>query len=136
MQEKQIAGTRQIVCYAPSQATAGTDDSWPVWQANLKCTITAVNFVPSANITADGTNYSIYTLTRYTAGGTATTVATRSWIATNSTNHTPEAMALSGTAANLTLAADDTLEIVKTHGGTGLAIPDGLIVIRYTLAGI
>src|SRR5690348_9489164 len=96
-QFKELRGALQVVAYVPSQATAGTDDSFPVWQAPLKCTVTAVNFIPSANITADGTNYSVYTLTRYTAGATATTVATRSWIATNSTNHTPEAMTLSGT---------------------------------------
>jgi hypothetical protein len=135
MNSNELSGTLQVVNYAPSQATAGTDDNWPVWQAPLKCVITSVNFVPSAAITADGTNYSVYTLTKYTAGASGATVATRSWIATNSVAKTPEAMTLSGTAANLLLAADDTLEIVKTHGGTGLAIPDGLIVIRYQLTG-
>lgn len=133
MQESELAGTRQITAYVPSQATAGTDDNWPVWQALNKCTIVSVTFVPSAAITADGTNFSTYTLTRYTAGASGATVATRAWSATNSVAETPEAMTLSGTAANLLLAADDTLSVVKTHGGTGLTIPDGLLVVRYKL---
>lgn len=135
MQFSELSGTLQVVAYVPSQGTAGTDDSFPVFQAPSKCVVTAAIFLPSAAITADGTNYSVYTLTRHTAGATATTVATRSWIATNSVATTAESMTLSGTAANLLLAVDDTLSIVKTHGGSGLVIPDGLLTIRYQLTG-
>lgn len=135
MQFSELSGTLQVNSYLPSQATAATDDNWPIWQAPFKCQITGVTFVPSAAITADGTNYSTYTLTRYTAGASGTTVATRAWSATNSVNETPEAMTLSGTAANLLLAVNDTLSMVKTHAGTGLTIPDGLLIIRYQLTG-
>lgn len=136
MRNNEIRGTLRKTAYVPSQATLGTDDNWPVWAAQHKCKIIAVKFVPSDAITANATHYSVYTLTRYTAGATATTVATRSWAATNSVASTPEAMTLSATAANLLLAADDTLEIVKTHGGNGLVIPDGLLVIDYQLTGV
>lgn len=132
----ELRGTHRQRAYVPSQATAGTVDNWPVWQAPHKCEITAVTFVPSAAITADGTNFSTYTLTRKTAGASSTTVATRAWSATNSVASTPEALTLSGTAANLLLAVDDTLEIVKSVGGTGLVIPDGLLVINYKLTGV
>jgi len=135
MQFSELCGTLQVTAYVPVQATLGTDDDWPVWQAPLKCKVTAVNFVPSAAITANATHSSIYTLTRYTAGATATSVATRSWAATDSVAETPEAMTLSGTAANLLMAVDDTLAVVKTHGGNGLVIPDGLLVVRYQLTG-
>lgn len=135
MQFGELGGTLQFSTYVPAQATLGTDDDWPMWQAPLKCKITAVNFVPSAAVTANATHYSIYTLTRYTAGATATTVATRTWAATDSVAETPETMTLSATAANLLLAVDDTLAVVKTHGGNGLVIPDGMLVIRYQLTG-
>jgi hypothetical protein len=135
MQFSELGGVLQATAYVPAQATLGTDDDWPVWQAPLKCVITAVKFVPSAAITANATHYSVYTLTRYTAGATATSVATRSWAATDSVAETPEAMTLSATAANLLLAVDDSLAVVKTHGGNGLVIPDGLLVIRYQLTG-
>lgn len=136
MQLKELRGSITHQAYLPSQGTAGTGDSWPVFRAQFDCQITAAVFVPSAAITADGSNYSIYTLTRYTAGASATTVATRSWAATNSVANTPESMTLSATAANLLLTADDTLAMVKTTGGTGLVIPDGLLVVTYKLTGV
>lgn len=131
MQVKEMGGTLYLSLYVPSQATLGTDDNWPLWMAPNKVQITAVKFVPSAAITANATHYSIYTLTRYTAGASGTTVATRSWAATDSANETPEAFTLSATAANLVIAADDTLSMVKTHGGNGLVIPDGALIIQY-----
>lgn len=131
-----MGGVLQVNCYVPSQATLGTDDNWPLWQAPNKVQIYSVSFVPADAITANATHYSVYTLTRYTAGASGATVATRSWAATNSVAETPEAMTLSGTAANLILAADDTLSMVKTHGGNGLVIPDGLLVVRYKNYGV
>lgn len=118
-------------CYVPSQATLGTVDNWPVWRAPNKVQITGVTFIPSAAITANATNYSVYTLTRYTAGASGTTVATRTWAATDSAAETPEAMTLSATAANLILATGDTLSVVKTVGASGLVIPDGALIISY-----
>jgi len=136
VQLKEMGGVITVACYVPSQATLGTDDNWPLWQAPNKVQITAVSFVPSAAITANATHYSIYTLTRYTAGATGTTVATRSWAATDSVNETPEAMTLSATAANLLLATADTLSMVKTHAGNGLVIPDGALIISYKNYGV
>ncbi|MGE5827702.1 MAG: hypothetical protein ACM30G_04970 [Micromonosporaceae bacterium] len=136
MQFKELSGTLYHRTYIPSQATLGTDDNWPLFQADSKMKVISVSFVPSDAITANATHYSVYTLTRYTAGATATSVATRSWAATNSVAETPEAMTLSGTAANLILAAADTLSMVKTHGGNGLVIPDGLLVIGFRYLGV
>lgn len=136
MQQKEMGGLLQVALYAPSQATLGTIDNWPLWQAPTKVQIVSVTFVPSAAITANGTHYSVYTLTRYTAGATATSVATRSWAATNSVAETPEAMTMDSTAANLILAADDTLSLVKTVTGNGLVIPDGALIVRYKNYGV
>lgn len=136
MQLKEIRGSITHQAYLPAQATAGTVDNWPVFRAQFDIQVTAAVFVPSAAITANGTNYSDYTLTRYTAGASGTTVATRSWAATNSVAETPESMTLSGTAANLLLSSGDTLSVVKSVGGTGLVIPDGLLVVTYLLTGI
>src|SRR5688572_12870444 len=135
MQFKEMRGTITHQAYVPSQATLGTVDNWPVFRTAYDCQITAVTFIPSAAITANATHYSIYTLTRYTAGASGTSVATRSWAATDSVAETPEAMTLSATAANLLLAIDDTLSVVKTVTGNGLVIPDGVLVVRYQLTG-
>lgn len=136
MQFKELGGVLQVACYVPAQATLGTDDNWPVWRAPNKVQITGVTFVPSAAVTANATHYSVYTLTRYTAGASGTTVATRSWAATDSANETPEDFTLSATAANLVLAANDTLSMVKTHGGNGLVIPDAALIIYFKNYGV
>jgi hypothetical protein len=94
--------------------------------------IVKVEFVPSAAITANGTNFS--TLTLQNKGGLksgTTAVASRAWSATNSVAATKEAFALSGTPANLEVKAGDRLDLVQTHGGTGLAIPTGTLLITY-----
>lgn len=135
MQYKEISGSLRHQAYVPAQATLGTDDNWPVFVAVAKIQITAVKFVPSAAVTADATHYSVYTLTNKVSGAGSTSVATRSWAATNSVASTPEAFTLSATAANLIVNADESLEVVKTHGGNGLVIPDGLILITYKLYG-
>lgn len=136
MQMKEMGGVLTVAVYVPAQATLGTDDNWPVWQAPNKVQITAVTFVPSAAVTANATHYSIYTVTRYTAGASGTSVATRTWAATDSAAETPEALTLSATATNLLLAAADTLSVVKTHGGNGLVIPDGALIISYKNYGV
>jgi hypothetical protein len=136
MQFKELGGPLQVCAYVPSQATLGTVDNWPVWRAPHDVQVTAAVFVPSAAITANATHYSTYTLTRYTAGASGATVATRSWAATDSVAETPEAMTLSATAANLLLTAADTLSVVKSVTGNGLVIPDGILVVTYKLTGV
>lgn len=136
MQFKELAGNLRHQAYLPSQATAGTVDNWPVWTSPGKSQIVSVTFVPSAAITADPTNFTTYTLTNKVAGAGSTSVATRAWSATSSVASTPEALTLSATAANLLVGDGDSLEIVKTVGGTGLVIPDGLLVINYKLYGV
>jgi len=136
MQLKELAGTLYHTALVPSQGTLGTDDNWTVWYAPNKVKVTAVTIVPVDAITANATHYSIYTLTRYTAGAAGASVATRTWAATNSAAETPEAMTLSGTAANLVIAAGDTLSMVKTHGGNGLVIPEVLLVVAYQNYGV
>lgn len=136
MQTSELAGTHRHCTYIPSQATLGTDDNWPLFRALYDCTITGVTFVPADAVTANATHYSVYTATRYTAGATGTAVASRTWAATNSVAETPEAMTLSATAANLVLTAGDTLSMVKTHGGNGVVIPDGAVIIDYKLNGV
>src|SRR5262245_59545546 len=106
--------------YIPSQATLGTDDNWCLFYAPYDCQITAVTYIPNDAITPNGTHYSTYTLTRYTAGASGTSVATRAWSATNSVAETAESFTLSATAANLLMTAADTLSMVKTHTGNGL----------------
>lgn len=135
-QQKQISGTLLHQSFVPSQATAATDYNWPVFTAPAKCQIVSVKFIPRAAVTADPTNNTIYTLTNKVSGAGSAAIATRTWATGNSVASTPESFALSGTAANLLVGVGDNIEVVKTHGGTGLVIPDGLIIITYRLTGV
>lgn len=96
-----------------------------------KGTVTRVTFIPSAGITANGTNFSTITVQNKGTNGLSgtTAVASRSWAATNSTASVEELLTLNGTPANLEVAAGDVLQYVQTHGGTGLAIPAGVFVV-------
>lgn len=136
MQIKEMGGNLTVAVNLETTGAASSTGNLPVWRAPYKCTVQSAVLVPSAAITADGTNNAVYTLTRHTAGGSAAAVATRSWAATNSVALTPESMTLSGTAANLILAADDTITIIKTVGGSGLVIPNCLIIVTYQWAGV
>jgi hypothetical protein len=132
----QMRGDLFVTQAIESTGNAASTGNLPVWRAPYDCTVTAVALNPSAAITADATHYAVYTLTRHTAGASATTVATRSWAATNSVAVTPESMTLSGTAANLILTAGDTIDMVKTVGGNGLVIPNMLVVVTYRWNGV
>ncbi len=135
MQEKELGGTRYVTANVTALA-AGTDANLFVWRAPIKCVVTGVSITPAAAITHDGTNITTYTLTRHTAGATATTVATRAWDVNDSAANTPESMTLSATAANLILAANDTLTIVKTHAASGLATPAFGVQVSYQALGV
>jgi hypothetical protein len=96
----------------------------------FNATVTGVKWVPAANITANGTNFFTLILRNRGAAGSGTAqAATRAYSATNGVAHTAENMTLSGTAADLQLAAGDVLTVQKTEGGTGLAMPAGVVQV-------
>jgi hypothetical protein len=135
-QAKFMTGTLTFQAPIASFGDATSVGDLPIWRTSYDVQITAVTLVPSAAITANGTNFATYTLYRHTAGASATSVATRAWSATNSVALTAEAMTLSGTAANLLLTAADTLTMTKTEDGSGLIIPSMLVVVSYKLTGV
>lgn len=110
-------------------ATGDTTNAGPTMP--FKGTVSKVTFVPSAAITANGSNFSTITVQNKGTNGLAgsTAVASRVWSAVNSVQSVEELLTLSGTAANLEVAAGDVLQFVQTHTGTGLAIAAGVFVV-------
>jgi len=133
MLANEIRGPISHQVFLESTGNAASTGNLPAWRAPYKCEVTAVTLVPSAAITADGTNFATYTLTRHTAGAAAATVATRAWSAGNSAALTAESMTL---GAGVALAADDTLTMIKTVAASGLLIPACLLVVTYKLTGV
>ncbi|MEU7149208.1 hypothetical protein AB0B15_14400 [Streptomyces sp. NPDC045456] len=118
----------------PSVSTAGNDDDTVLAQAPFACTVTAVEYIPEAAITGAATNNRTVSLVnKGQAGSGTTTVATLNFdngitAAANNERVIP----LSGTAANLVLAAGDTLQWRSVHVGTGITDPGGLVRITVS----
>jgi hypothetical protein len=93
-----------------------------------------VQYVPEAAITGANTNTRSMTLfNKGQAGAGTTTVATLQFDSgVNAAANDEKAVTLSGTAANLDLAAGDTLLWRSLHIGTGQADPGGLVRVTVT----
>ncbi|MFF1547150.1 hypothetical protein [Streptomyces sp. NPDC058291] len=115
-------------------ATAGNDLDSVVSQAPFDCTVTKVEFVPAAAITGANTNTRSVTLFNKGQGGAGTTtVATLQFDSgVNASASDEKAITLSGTPANLVLAAGDTLLWRSLHVGTGITDPGGLVRVTVT----
>lgn len=115
-------------------STVGNDLDSVVSQAPFDCTVTKVEFVPVAAITGANTNTRSVTLFNKGQGGAGTTtVATLQFDSgVNASANDERAIALSGTPANLVLAAGDTLLWRSLHIGTGQADPGGLVRVTVT----
>lgn len=128
MKLKDIAGNHIISIDVAAQATAGTAEAMGGHMVPFACTVTAVQWVPDAAVTANDTNYAVLALQNGGAAGTATTeIAQRSYAATNSVARTAESLTLSATAANLLLAAGDLLVVDRSIAASGLATPKGVL---------
>jgi hypothetical protein len=125
---------RVIEADVPAVPTAGNDDDTVVAQAPFDCTVTAVQYVAEAAITGADTNSRTVSLVNKGAAGSGTTTVA-SLALTNGVNATAndeKAITLSGTAANLVLAAGDTLLWRSIHVGTGITDPGGLVRITVS----
>jgi hypothetical protein len=125
---------RIIEADVPAVSTAGNDDDTVIAQAPFDCTVTAVQYVAEAAITGANTNTRSVTLfNKGQAGSGSTSVATLQFDSgVNAAANDERAITLSGTAANLVLAAGDTLLWRSLHIGTGQTDPGGLVRVTVT----
>jgi hypothetical protein len=113
----------------PAVGTAGNDATSEAVVCEYNGTVTAVTYSPDATITGANTNTRSVTLANKGQDGSGnTTVATLQFNSgVNATRGDEKAITLSGTAANLVVAAGDVLEVDSTHVGTGITDPGGLV---------
>ncbi|KAA6216394.1 hypothetical protein [Streptomyces filamentosus] len=118
----------------PAVSTAGNDDDTVLGQAPFAGVVTSVQYVPEAAITGAATNNRTVSLVnKGQAGSGTTTVASLTFDnGVNAAANDEKAITLSGTAANLVLAAGDTLQWRSIHVATGIADPGG--VVRITIS--
>jgi hypothetical protein len=116
---------KEIEAQVPAQGTAGTAQDTVIDEVPFDGTITAVTVIPEANVTANATNYrTIRVLNSGAAGSGSTVVASRA-LDTPTTDdlvkNDEKSIPLSGTAANLEVAAGDVLVADETVAASGLA---------------
>lgn len=89
--------------------------------------VSAVTYVPTATITGAATNNRTISVVNHAQDGSGSTVVAslNFGAGTNATGYDEKAITLSGTAANLVVAAGDVLEVRSAAVGTGIADPGG-----------
>lgn len=112
-------------------ATAGNDLNTVFHIVPRAATVSGVLYCPNAAITGANTNTRSLSLVNLGQNGTGTTV-----IATlqfnsgiNAALGVSRTITLSGTPANLAVAAGDVLQWQSTHIGTGITDPGGLLSV-------
>lgn len=112
---------------------AGSDLTTVVVEAPYAGTVSRVGYIPVSAVTGANTNSRTLTVTNRGTGAGSTNVATLALVSgVNAAADAEKAVPLSGTAANLVVAAGDVLTFESTHVGTGIADPGGEVVIELT----
>ncbi|MFI5803005.1 hypothetical protein [Streptomyces sp. NPDC051561] len=124
--------TTVIEAQVPPVATAGADDDTVTAQAPYAATVTRVEYVPETAITGADTNTRTLSLVnKGQAGSGSTTVAMLALTnGVTAAANNEKTIPLSGTPANLVLAAGDTLQWRSVHIGNGITDPGGLVRIH------
>ena len=136
MQRDNLLGVeRWIVRLKLAMATAADAEEQPAFRAPYPLTITAVRYIPETAITADGTNYATLSAQNKGTDGTGTDEIASFAFDTATTDDVAamdeKALTLSGTPANLVLAAGDVVSVKKAIAGSGLAL-DGIVIFEVT----
>lgn len=121
-------GTSRQVVVQP-QATPGSNLNTNIWVVPSACTVTSVTYAPVTAITGANTNTrSVSLVNKGTDGSGSTVVATIQYNSgVNAAASDENTVTLSGTPANLNLAAGVLLQWQSTAVGTGIADPGGLV---------
>lgn len=109
----------------PAQGTAGSTQDFVIGEAPYAGTVSEVTIIPEAAVTAHGTNYRTIRVVNKGAAGAGSTVVASLALDTPTTDdlaaHDEKTIPLSGTAANLVVAAGDVLVADETVAASGLA---------------
>jgi hypothetical protein len=115
----------------PVVATVGNSDSDEIVVAEYNGTVTAVTYTPDTTITGAATNNrTVQLVNKGQTGAGSTVIASLNFASgTNATGGDEKTIPLSGTPANLIVAAGDVLEWQSNAVGTGIADPGGLVKV-------
>jgi hypothetical protein len=118
----------------PAITTIGNSDTSMLGESPFAGTVTAVTYTPDGDITGAAThNRTHEVVNRGAAGAGTTSVASLNYASgINATAGDEKTITLSGTPANLVLAAGDVLAFKSTAVGNGIADPGGLVQVTIS----
>lgn len=130
-----MPGDQPIADYFPGHATAGSAKECGLFRAPFRGVVTAVEFIASAAITGAATDNFTLNVRNRQAGGAGTLVPATITFGngTNAVAQAPTSLTV-GNAANVAVAAGDVITVEKAVHGTGLACPDGVVVVHFQAA--
>jgi hypothetical protein len=123
--------SQKLTQVAQPVGTAGNDLLTIVGEVPFAATVTEVTYLPGAALAGANTNSRTLNLYNRGPAGTGTTlVATLALVSgVNLVDNDEKTIPLSGTPANLQVAADDVLEWESLHIGTGITDPGGVVQV-------
>jgi hypothetical protein len=127
-----IPGDQPISCYFPGNATANAAKECAIGRAPFRGVITAIEFIPAATVTGAATNNFTLNVRNRALNGAGTQVPGSITFGngTNAPVQAPTSLTL-GAAGQLTCNPGDVLTAETAVNGTGLACPDGTIVVHF-----
>lgn len=128
--------TRQIKAFVPAQGTANATQDQVIGEAPFAGTVTSVVIVPEAAVVAHATNYRTFRVVNKGQAGSGSTVVATFATDTVTTDDLAafdeKSIPLSGTAANLVVAAGDVLVADETVAASGVAHSGYTIQVEIT----
>lgn len=124
--------TKNYTSRTTAVATVGNSESDEVAVCEYNGTVTSVTYTPDGTITGAATNNrTVQLVNKGQSGAGSTVIATLNFAnGTNATAGDEKTIPLSGTPANLVVAAGDVLEWQSNAVGTGIADPGGLVKVN------
>jgi len=110
---------------------AGSTGEWAVFKAPEACEITAAYIVPDSAITGADTNYMTLSIVDKGSDGTGTTAIASVDFTSGTDAAAFDAFSLGTLGDAKTLAAGDVVSFKKAEAGTGMDMPNLLVVIEY-----
>lgn len=109
----------------------GSDKVSTIGTAPFAGTVTSITYIPDSTVTGAATHNRVFSAINKGTVGTGTTSVASLTMSSGvvATGYDEKAITLSGTAANLVVAAGDVLTFSSVHAGSGIADPGGLVKI-------
>jgi hypothetical protein len=96
----------------------------PVWRVAVPCSLTTGRAIPGANVTANGSNYGTWILSKYdNAGANKVTLGTLDTSTTGLTAWVARTFSLASPTETKRLRAGDVISFEQTKTGTGVLLP-------------